>query len=294
MKKILLLTVSLLFTLISCSDDANDLIETPNPGPGVSATDQSVEIAFKSAISDNGSVSFSDEDVEELDILVFKGDEYQYRRNAYTSNYATFRSTLKIDNDLDLYFFANSRSALTDELLTEGDSWEEIREKLVISFTDTIIHGKQVVPMWGQVKNTRVSDDLINRYEVSLLRSVASANIIFKLKDTGTLAFEPKVAFVYYTSDCGFLAPAPHNLDLDGNDLRGVFAAESPSYMRTNIRKRMDFDVEKGAFPAPFMMFDNETSETKKKHPENRRTRVVVGGHLNGSSALTYYPLDFF
>ncbi|MCC8095282.1 MAG: hypothetical protein LIP05_07970 [Tannerellaceae bacterium] len=293
MKKIVLLTCNLLLMLISCSDDSRDLTENPT-GPVTAATDQDVEVGFLPVTAANGSVLFSDEDVAELDLLVFKAGQYAYRRTAYTSQYTTCRSTLQIDENLDIYFFANCRSALTDEVLVEGDSWEVLRERVVIQFTDTVIRGSRVVPMWGQVKGVRVSEDVVNRFDVKLLRSVASANIIFDLQDAGSLPFQPVVAYLYYGSDCGYLAPSPENLKLTDGELEGVWAAQSPDWMRTIRKVQTDFNEETGAFSAPFLMFDNETSETDRKHLDNRRSRLVVGGYLNGSSILTHYPLDFF
>jgi len=290
MKKITQFTFILIALFFAaCADELENNTKEP------AADEQTVEMAFTSSAITYNTAESAEDEVLTLDLVVCKDGVYQYTRPAYTSNYATFRSTLKIDKDLDIYFFANATSLLDDAdfMTPEVTTWQEIQQKLILTYTDTIINNKRVLPMWGQLKGAEVSEHRVNNFgTISLLRAVASANVYFKPVAGKGLDFEPVVAYLYYTADQAFTAPQNSNLTLTDGTVTAVKLPEVPQNMKTT--QRIEADFTGNTCESLLYMFDNNTTEGVQQQPGNKRTRLVVGGYLNGSNQMTYYPLDFF
>lgn len=260
--------------------------------PTLSAEGKEIELSLRSFLDEDTSQLISDDEVAELDLVVFKNGGYEYTRKAYYSNTkGKFRSTLKIDDDVDIYFFANSRASLREDILREGRAWEDIRKELILARPDTVINNTVVLPMWGELKGVNISEHSVNNFTVQLLRSVASANVYFDLDEEIGLPFEPEVIYVYYGADRGFIAPEEENLTYSGSSLVGVKNPQSPSSMKTVKYDREYRVTQSSGFVDCIYLFENETHQNSQS--DRRRTRLVVGGKLDGSSTLTYYPLHF-
>ncbi|MCD8176780.1 MAG: Mfa1 fimbrilin C-terminal domain-containing protein [Tannerellaceae bacterium] len=291
MKKLILLHFTLLIIFAACEDKSSEF------KLALSGEERPVEMTLNMSSQTASSTEVNDEAIIELDLVICKNGIYQYTRTAYSSKYVTFRSTLKIDENIDIYFFANCRSALNRmSLIEEETRWEEIQSALTITNPVTIQNNSAALPMWGQLKKVTVSDQNINNLgTIRMLRAVASANIYFTLNPAvnGGGTFIPHVVYVYYGANKAFVAPAEENLvfaDEAKKILTGVKAPVSPADMYT-IRQDSAFATG-NAFANTIFMFDNETTDENAKN-NNKRTRLVVGGYFNGSSTLTYYPIHF-
>lgn len=295
MKKILLNLVALLLILSACSDNNNNMggidVEEPTPTP---VEGPAAEMSFRSAVSTNQTIGIDDTGIAELDLVVCKNDKFQYVHQGYFSElYGLFRSTLKVDQGIDIYYFANCRFLLATAKMQEGEAWEAIQERLILTETEIDINGQTVLPMWGFMANVDIKDNIINNLgTIRLLRSVASINVTIDPARTTGLDFEPTVVYVYNGADRTYAAPAYNNLFIENNELNGIKEPLSPQGMETSMVKSSDFDKMTGASNT-FYVFDNET-DSYLEGTGNRRTRLIIGGKLNGSSTLTYCPLDFF
>ncbi|MCD8043289.1 MAG: fimbrial protein [Tannerellaceae bacterium] len=280
MKKIYLLLSLLLIVLASCKKD--DSLTVP------ALTGDEVEVEFNSPIAYGSRAGESVEQrIPELDLVVFDKDgKYQYTRQAYSSNYATFRSILIIDSDLTIYFFANSRSLLKkyeeENVLAEGALLSQLETKLLLDNPTIQQSGTIALPMWGKLTDVTLSDSQVNNLgEVKLLRSVASAEIIFSVPES---TFEFTEIYVYNPATAALMVP--HSSTYDSN--LQVSAPYCLDEFVTGYRYDYSEFVENQSVIETVYMFENDANETKNR----KRTRLVVGGKYQGGNT-TYYPLDF-
>lgn len=260
---------------------------------GVASDEQEVllDVSVLGAPRTTGSPSkaSADQVIAQLDLLVFKDGKYQYRKEAFPSD-GKFRSTLKIDQGLTIYFLANSRAVLDGlgNTLSPGTDWlADIRPNLISASPVLETDGMLLLPMWGEKSGVNLSQGVVNNMgSISLLRSVASTDIMV---DAGVTNFELKEARVYFAASQGLLAPleikynADNELDMD---------PESPSTMQTNVTVSAS-TVENNSIVHQLYMFENDTDLAAAGRTGRRFTRVVVGGLYDGSTEMTYYPLDF-
>ncbi|MCC8153464.1 MAG: hypothetical protein LIP01_04165 [Tannerellaceae bacterium] len=185
MKKSFLVFLTLLFISVACQDDRN------NSENGIPPGEQEVEFTFNSPVT--YSAVANENEIVELDLVVCDKDgKFQYMRQTYYSDvHHTFRSILRIEDNIDIYFFTNCRSCLDESILVKDKSWDDIQQELLIDYTSVVLENKTVLPMWGQAKGVSISEKVINQIpNAPLLRAVASADVYFDLE--GGLNFTPK------------------------------------------------------------------------------------------------------
>ncbi|MCD8260500.1 MAG: hypothetical protein LUD15_02575 [Bacteroides sp.] len=280
MKKIILLPIVLLALLVSCTREAVVFRSTD---------EQTVELALRTSI--RAGSGENTEAIRELELVVFKEGSFQYSRSAYASDYALFRSSLKIDRGVDIYFFANCSSILTPEILVEGTSWQEIRSRLILTRTHQREDNQSFLPMWGALEDVTISGHTLNQLTVTLLRAVAVADVYFEFD--GVQNFNSAVTYLYYGADKAFIAPSDENLRYENGVLAGVNEPLFPQGMKTLLKSSAN-PISNQVVNALYM-FDNPVEEGNNTgDPDNRRTRVVVRGYYQGSDKMSYYALDFF
>lgn len=295
MKKILLNLLALIFILTACSDNSNGGIDIDTGNPDPAPPEGPVaEMSFRSAVAANQTINMDDKGIVQLDLVVCKDGECQYTRPGYFSIlYGTFRSTLQVDQGVDIYYFANCRSVLESAGMTAGEAWATIENRLILTETESIIDGQKVLPMWGYMKNVTITDNVVNNLgTIRLLRSVASVNVTFDPERTG-LDFTPTIAYLYFGADKAYASPIESNWDLKNEVLQGIVKPLSPDDMTTTVKKESGFDEATG-MSNTFYTFDNSADTYLDGSTQNRRTRLVVGGYFDDPSTLSYYPLDFF
>ncbi|MCD7933336.1 MAG: fimbrial protein [Tannerellaceae bacterium] len=279
MKKIYLLLSLLLIVLASCKKDDNLAV------PAI--TGDEVEVEFNSPIAyDSRAGESVEQRIPELDLVVFdKNGKYQYTRQAYSSDYTTFRSILIIDSNLTIYFFANSRSLLKkyeeENVLAEDALLSQLETKLLLDNPTIQQSGTITLPMWGKLTGVTLSDSQVNNLgEVKLLRSVASAEVIFSVPES---TFKFTEIYVYNPVTTALMVPHSSTYDSD-------MKVPDP-YCLDNFVTGYRYDysafVKDQSVIEAVYMFENDADEAKNR----KRTRLVVGGEYQGK--LTYYPLDF-
>ena len=297
------LYVVMLFSFISCVQE-NEVFPAPE-----NKEEAVVEMIFLSAPNTR---SFTPEEMENialgtdderkinnLDLLVFKNDQFRYRRNAVkqsADNNNIFRATLKVDEELTVYFVANARD-LVDKLEEDGEivedsfvSWETVREKLIDENPQRFIQNtsdRKNLPMWGMKSGLKVADNSIEYWSgISLLRAVAGVDIYL---NQAVSNFTLTDARLYFVPDRGSWAPSTQNYNQSSNS----WNSESPLGMKTSLTLG-PIIASDNKVANQFYLYDNDTQEdTFVKEGENirRYTRVVVGGVYN--SQTYYYPIDF-
>ncbi|MCD7978709.1 MAG: hypothetical protein LUG51_16795 [Tannerellaceae bacterium] len=272
----------ILLCTISCSDKEKE--DTP-PGE-TERTEEEVEMHFLTpaqtySVTDPGGIT--ERTIKELDVLVFKNDEYQYRRQAYLSA-GTYRTTLRVDNGLTLYFAVNARSVVEScPEIVEGKSWDNDIQPALILNNPTSLIGSDSIPMWGIKENVNIVPAVVNQIEgIFLLRAVASADIYNSEED-----FVLKEAYIYFAPDKGYLAPTSSNYVASD---KSVIVPESPADM-ANLTQSVGFqEATGGNIIYKLYLYEND-APTDVIGPK-RFSRLVLGGsYLDGP--VTYYPVDF-
>lgn len=269
----------LLLACAGCTDKSD-------PAGVVQSDKELVEIFISdlSTCADTHTGSDSERNIKEIDLLIFKGDEFQYYREAYRSE-NSYMSTLKIEQGLTLYFIVNSRSVLqSSDQLVEGKSWEnDIRPSLILKDSEGLL-ASDSLPMWGIRENVNIVAGQINQFfDIFLLRAVASVDV-FNSEDPATFSLQE--AYIYFAPDKGYLAPSPANYSISE---KGVSGPESPADMQ-NLASSLKVDnVEDEKLLYQLYLYENDAPTNTVG--QKRYSRFVIGGSFEGG-ATTYYPVD--
>lgn len=254
--------------------------------------------------------------IDELDLLIFKDDKYQYHRHAFKLSGNTYKATLKVDDaTLTAYVFANCREQLTTwegQGTQEGKSWGVVQSELIdLVPAQWVSDQGEVLPMWGKTSGTVSQIEVSGWSAVSMLRSVASVDAYVEQNEK-TQKFILTDAHLYYAPDRGFLAPEP-----DG----GGYKLSSPPDMETVLNSLraggtalVSVDDGEGntvtqeAIANQLYLFDNDVSASNYSpdvSPIRKYTRLILAGYydqpdpdpdpISGEDRRikTYYPLDF-
>ncbi len=295
MKKLSLFLFLGLFALISCRNEQEG-------GENLSNGNALVEMSFLTPntraltpeqLDDIAKGTADEKTINSLDLLVYKSDQFQYRRYAipYGSSGNTFRATLKVDDGLTVYFVANARTLIeqlidSNQLVDESEvAWETIRKLLIDSnparFATT--DERKNLPMWGKKESLKVTENIVENWTgIYLLRAVAGVDIY---QDASVTNFELKNATLYFVPDKGCWAPSAANYT-GGNS---VTQTESADGMKTSINLG-PYAAEDNKVVCKFYLYDNDTNASSYAS-DRRYTRVVVGGIYGGQ--MYYYPIDF-
>lgn len=236
--------------------------------------------------------------INTLDLLIFKNDAFQYHRHA--TKYGddadnTFRATLKVDDNLTVYFMANSRDLI--ETLAEAGylqdgsavDWSTLRLQFIDNDPSRFVtrqEDRANLPMWGVKSGLSVTENTISHWTgINLLRAVAGVDIYL---DQAVNNFTFLDAYLYFVPDIGLLAPSEASYNGGGE-----VSPESAPGMRTSLTLGPVQSTDRKVAHT-FYLYDNDTDESTfvGEGPGIRRyTRVVVGGIYNGQTY--YYPIDF-
>ncbi len=257
MKNIVTLLLFLLVVCPSCNSD--------DPHTRNSNGEQEIEMTLLSPMTyltkatDEGSES--ERQIVEVDLLICDKDGlYSYRREGYKStNTGKYRATLKIENNVTIYFLINCRTLLDSYeqsgLLVEGKSWAtEIQPNLVDVSPQHFSGDDLPLPMFGR-KSANITDESVNNLgSVSLARSVASVDAYVK---TDKDVFELTEMYLYFAPDKGYLAPRDDNFDAGQ-----IYSPESPADMKTELILKYDKGITGNSVLSKLYLYDN------KKRPE--------------------------
>jgi|GEM_PF-172880 len=314
MKTTYILLITLLLTgVTSCtrSGDEDDPIVVVRGEQEVELTILTFDPTTRASTPDPGVAK--ERQIDELDLLIFKDNKYQYSREAFKLSGYTYRANLKVDNTtLTAYAFANYRAQLAawEEAATQEDkSWETIQAELIDLNPSRLVSNEgEILPMWGKTEGS-VSETQVSGWNpVLMLRSVASVDAYIEQNDK-TDKFILTDAHLYYAPDQGYIAPEP---DGDGYKL------SSPPEMKTILNTlhasgtamvSMDDGaggtIEKTAIANQLYLYDNDITPLNFSPPARRYTRLILAGYYNQPNPdpdpitsedrriKTYYPLDF-
>lgn len=290
LKYLLLWIVGVHFLFFSCKND--DKIE-----PGAGNGEGEVEMYFAAPQTYSTTASLAEQAIMELDILVFKNNKFRYRRQASKSTSTnSFRSTLRVDDNIDIYLFANCRTLLencatlkktdNDNPDLDGEEWETVRKELLLTGGAGLDITKGS-PMWGFLENKSIVDYEINQLGlVEMLRSVVSVDVICE-----AMTFTLTEAYLFFVPDKGLIAPKKENLGRDAENNLIVTKAESPGDMKTILPTLKADQVQENKILYQLYSYENPVSKGETG-VDRRFTRLVVGGKL-GNGPVTYYPVDF-
>lgn len=212
---------------------------------------------------------------------------FKYYRPAWRAK-EQYKSTLKIEDNVTLWFFINCRELITHALQEgtahTGKSPGDILELLIQPDPGRFTAGETPLPMWGVKKDINIRKQQINDIgAVQLLRSVASVDITIEVE---TAVFELRSATLFYAASHSYPAPLPENF----TDIREKDPIPSVPGIST-------FDVElRYTKPEENAPGDNKIRSKLYLYENDNRihpTRVVIGGYYKGDHKPTYYPLDF-
>lgn len=252
---------------------------------GFSGAESDVQIELHLPVTYSTRTADSESIIGTLDLLVFDGDIFMYRRHAYLQSATTYRSTLQIGNNQTIYFLANCRDQIDAcSLLIEGNSWENQIKPALLDTDPAALTGKQDgLPMWGMKKADILEVALNNLGTVSMLRSVASVEVtVLEDKDV----FEMTRCYIYFAPNMGYLASSEQ--DITDFGLKQL-VPKSPAAMTTTLTLTSDA-VSDQELKNALYLFDNDATAASGA---KRYSRLVVGGKYNKDTKETYYALDF-
>ncbi|MCD8176772.1 MAG: hypothetical protein LUE98_04840 [Tannerellaceae bacterium] len=225
--------------------------------------------------------------IEELDIIVCKDGKYQYHRSAWLAG-GIYKTTLKAQQGVTLHFLANCRTILQEKqnLLAEGNNWlDNIRPYITDSYTSRTQPGITSLPMWGIKENIHIEEGTEKDLgPIWLVRAVAAVNVTVSVPAT---RFELKEAYLYFAPATGIVIPLSENFD-DVDYVPEMPAGSTASEKYKAASGPVDNQISRALY-----LYENDAVHTGAGTNGKRRSRVVIGGYLDGTPPMTYYPLDF-
>ncbi len=311
--KYIILTAILLTGILSCTRSDHD-------GPSAHG-EQEIELTIltfrptsRAIVPDPGIPR--ERQIDQLDLLIFKDNKYQYSRQAFNISGNTYKANLKVDNAvLTAYVFANSRAQLETWEASgtqEDKSWESVQEELIDLNPSRLVSNQgEILPMWGKTSGN-VSETQVSGWgNVQMLRSVASVDAYIE-ESAATDKFILTDAHLYYAPDCGYYAPkpagdsyqltSPPGMQTILNTLRASGITIAPGTNSSGI------SVTKQAIANQLYLYDNDISDLNHSPttpPIRKYTRLILAGYYDQPTPdpdpitdedrriKTYYPLDF-
>ncbi|MDR0506424.1 MAG: hypothetical protein LBH32_06370 [Dysgonamonadaceae bacterium] len=313
MKKVLqfvLLTLSVLTTLGSCSDET--FIES-KPGDA----EGEIETAFSIKLMDNSQVKLrslgtnEENTVERIDVLAFRrhpSDPDKIIFDYYTEGYAVsdngFSAKVYIRNYEQLFVVAaNVPANMIKELFDEswaGVEKDEILSRIIYYFPQNNGWKKDSyakLPMSGESEWTTIGIESKKiQNTVTLLRMVAKVNVMIDDQKIETLGnkFKLDVVYLYKPNTCGKVMPAAENME--GIKVIAPTVPDSAGQVHS-IRFENDGEspsIKDVAICGGIYTFEVENS--KNYNNPLSATSLVIGGRYGEGNMTdtTYYRLDFF
>lgn len=259
--------------------------------------EKEVEITFKTPGAKMRAAIPEEDDLKDITLLVFEdssaSSKFLFSRYAWRSSSVTnsFKTTLKMGNNLAIYFVANAKDLITDlentsKLVKETTTWSDAKEFLILDTPSTFDLTTKGLPMWGHKFGVTINDAPNNNIgTVNLLRAVASVDISVTASD-----FTLEKGHLIFAANKGYLAYDPSLLSANQ-----VTVPQSPTGMTTTIDwSKTVSAADNGTIDNYFYMYDNATPLVWTGI--NRPTRVILEGKwtgAGGSGNTTFYPLSF-
>lgn len=222
--------------------------------------------------------------IQELIVLVFRDDKFQYMAEGLITSSTVASTTLNVvlkssSNPLTLFLVANSNDVINNSGISVNDSKTVAKEKINRAFLSTGLYPP--FPMFGEHEVASLNPNGNNNISgIKMLRSIARADVLVADEVTN---FELVSVQLFRASSKIQVIP----------DLMVNAAVTSPS---------IPDDAEANVATLPFTVTGNK-SELQLYFPESEApiesnrisdaTCIVIGGKYNGSPNTTYYRMDF-
>lgn len=289
MKRILPL-IYVLLVLTACSHSREE------EGGGGSAIRNTVDVIMKiyitSPTSSTRAYVTEESKVNSVALLVFERNNslpndaesatFLYSRTAWQQSGTTYRTTLPTGSNLDIYYAINADASLIASV-NEGETFAEAYPKLVLTNPEALV--KDNLPMWGILQGVTLSesDEVINLGTISLLRSVASTDIV--IKDT---SFNFEEGTIVYATNQGYLAHRFSDVSSATGQITGPLVPSGTTYTTSWTESATTNADSYQSIENVFYFFDNDaTASTSQNY-----TKLIIKGSYDGGTA-TYYPLAF-
>ncbi|MCD8165352.1 MAG: hypothetical protein LUE93_04030 [Bacteroides sp.] len=205
------LLLAILMTGIASCTRSDENVSVPRNEQEVELTILTFTQSTRASVPDPGVAK--ERQIDELDLLIFKDNKYQYSRQAFKVSGNTYKANLKVDNAiLTAQIFANCRTQLTqweEAAIQEDKTWETVQTELIDLNPDRLVSDQgKILPMWGETSGTVSETQVSGWSSVLMLRSVASVDAYIE-RNTETEKFILTDAHLYYAPDQGYFAPKP-------------------------------------------------------------------------------------
>jgi len=304
--------ITIILTGLACTKTVHDPVEEVHPDKEVEIHITTSRPATRSGVPDFGNEK--ERRIDELDLLVFKEDRFQYSRRAYKISEGMYKVTLKVDNaPLTAQAFANCRSLLESWENRGGHDdkpWSQIQAELTDNQPSRLVSDEgEILPMWGHTAGTVSETHVTGWNTVLLLRSVASVDAYIEQNDQ-TKDFILTDAHLYYAPNAGYLASAPQGdgtyLPLSPPGMQTILnTLRAGSVVQMVVENAQGQTVSKDALAGQLYLYDNDT-EPSGISATRKFTRLILAGYyeqpdpvyLPGGPEVdqrtkSYYPLDF-
>lgn len=228
----------------------------------------------------------SESTINQVQILVFENDLYQYRvtgtgitnSGAYS---ATFKARLlSSDQPTTIYIIANSDTELNANEPQVGDNISTVKNRLTKSISTNPISGN--LSMWGSYSFpsglSAIDDNTITN--VRMLRAVARVDVI-----ANAVSSNFQLVSIQAFRVANNMQIIPDN------------PTTTPSVTEPSVPVGTSYNINTSAIttlPASSVaqLYLPESPPPTSGDPVNDATCIIVGGYYSGSSTITYYRLD--
>lgn len=228
----------------------------------------------------------SESTINQVQILVFENDLYQYRvTGTGIANSGTYSATFKArllssDQPTTIYIIANSDTELNANEPQVGDNISTVKNRLIKSISTNPISGN--LSMWGSYSFpsglSAIDDNTITN--VRMLRAVARVDVI-----ANAVSSNFQLVSIQAFRVANNMQIIPDN------------PTTTPSVTEPSVPVGTSYNINTSAIatlPASSVaqLYLPESPPPTSGDPVNDATCIIVGGYYSGSSTITYYRLD--
>lgn len=246
---------------------------------------------------------------KELQILLFENDKFYKNCKVEEVKVAAAGEDkeyeIKIDiphnnKNVDIVVIANS-DINGANLVPEQTSKEEFYGKLV--YLTKGAWGSKLLPMWGEIKNIKLTEDVGTKFSkemlsVVMMRSIARIDLSYEPNSEFTV----KSALLYNTLDRGTIAPSEENIVNSSTGLKvnkPSVAASALYNVNTGSASANVETAQQSPIEVPFIESKGSPiltfiPEQENKQGANNRPTVVLAIHNKNEKEgqLSYYKID--
>lgn len=303
--------ISFIFLIALCSCENETF--TPAPVDG-----EEEEYTFNITLGGIGTKAMDDvdeNDIEDIDVLVFKEGHLLYRSkaipgtiqeegNTYTQK--NFKVKLTTDNALNnvLVIIANARESVDNANIESliSKPMDEVMKNITFKIEGNgnddrwpaHLNGGsspvRLIPMWGQSKRTSISKDMemeLQQNPIPLFRALARVDVINKATN-----FNLEAVYFYKYNRVGCVAPGPmaqwdeHPYTKQPR-VKNVTLPNDPDLVSDLLEYPVDSERSVGSI---YMM---EIDRAADNDYENASCLILQGKYKDGSNQSSYYRIDF-